>query len=674
MKQLCILHILLAVTLPAQKASSVRLLEYRVTATMDEQRAEVSGTAAAWAMITKEETNQIQFRVPSNLDVNAVRDIDDDKFSQRRVQDGPGFFMHTIALPSRRSVGDSVFVKIEFGGIFDTSSHTPQFINSREFQLLSTDNATWLPQFEASAISRVSLMLTVPASFRPGTLQFTVVSTDEEKNIWSAEQTSATLHDFFTVCGSTSIVEMKNQSADSLTIISLYVDTARFNPIFADTLLTYLLDAASFFKAYTATESVRFMQAFSCIGDPILDERLIRTKESVVDRYLPAYEAFDSSSFAHSTGTKWLIALARRFSLSQTDSTALFDEGLAGYFATTFISTRFPQRERRERLDLLINTLSFFPTSPLAAGRTSQKVDDENLSYKGRYVFLMLEYLLGKESFAAVIKRMYDRFWDEGISVREFQKLCEEEYGSPLEWFFQEWLYRSTAPEFVAQWTAEQTQRGVILTKVIIEQRGDVFTMPVTIVFTIGSKKIPRRILVDQVRQEFSFTFNTQPTFVDIDPDLSVLRWLLEIRILAHARSSRLFRVYNKDISSAEREARLTLDLDPVNATGSAPIAYFSLGKLAVLQQDPDHAKEYFLKAMQSKASEESSLYPLLSLIRYGNILEMEGKRNEAIPLYQRAASEGKKNLSLFAPVIIEAEKYLREQFVSTDEFWYGIY
>ncbi|MEW5800225.1 MAG: hypothetical protein AB1728_14600 [Bacteroidota bacterium] len=674
MNRLCVLLVAIAAMLPAQEASSLRLLEYRVEAAIDEQQAEVSGTAAIWIQINNDKTDQIQFRVPANLDVNAVRDIDDDKFSLHSVQDGSGFFVHTISLPSRRIAGDSVFVKIEFEEVFDTSSYSTQFINNREFLLLSESNAAWLPQFAASPVSRVSLTLTVPQSFRPGTAQFTVTSIDEEKNVWRAERTLTALRDFFTICGSTSIVELKNQSADSLTSISLFVDTTRFNPGFADSLLTYLMDAASFFKSYTATQSIRCVQTFSYIGSPRADKQLIRTRECTIDRYSPAYEVFDSSVFVQSMNNVWLVALARQFSLSRSDSTAFFDDGLAGYLATTFINTQFPHRERNERLDLLINTLSFFPTSPLAAGRTQQKSDDENLSNKGRYVFLMLEYLFGNESFAAVVKKMYNRFLKEEITVRAFQRLCEEEYGSPLDWFFQEWLHRSTAPEFSVQWKTERTQRGVSLTKVTIEQRGDVFTMPVTIVFTIGSKKIPRRLLVEQLRQEFSFTFNAHPTSVEIDPDLSILRWLLDIRILAHARSSLLFCVYNRDISSAKREAQLTLDLDPVNTTGSAPIAYFSLGKLAVLEKNLDRAKEYFLKAMQAKPSEESSLYPLLSLIRYGNILEMEGNRAEAIPLYQRAVSEGKRSPSLFAPAIIEAEKYLREQFISSDELWYGIY
>ncbi len=678
MKRLFILYVFCSALLPGQGQPPVRLIDYRVNASLDERQSEVTGTVEVWLRIMREGTGTIQFRVPPNLDIQSVRDIDDDRFFHERIPDKNNFFVHVISLPAERNADDSVFLKIEFEAIFDTSSHAPQFINRREFLLRYDDIETWLPQFESHTSDRTSLILTTTNAFHlVGTVHDAVLTRNDETTTWSLVRTSPiSLYDIFLIGGSSSIVEIKKTSVDSLTVLSLFIDTTRFHRQFSDSLLAYLCDAAGYFKELTGMGPARFEQTYACVGEPMIGGTLLRADGAVIDRNSPAYTVFDSSVFVRSLKNEWLTELARRFSLSRVDSTALFDDGWIGYLATRYIVSRFPRPEieRRERLDLMINALSFFPTNPLAAGRVFQPGERENLSLKGRYFFLMLEYLLGEESFTAVIKKMYGTSSSSDITIQAFQTMCEEAYGSPLDWFFREWLYRSSAPEFTLQWRFERTQRGIVLTSVVIEQRGDVFTMPVTIAFTVGSKRIPRRILVENMRQEFRFTFAAPPTFVDIDPDLSVLRWLLDIRILAHARSSLLFRIYNKDVSSAEREAHITLDLDPVNATGSAPIAYFSLGKLAVLKNSLEHAKGFFLKAMQSQASEESSLYPLLSLIRYGNVLEMEGKRSEAIPLYQRAASEGKRNTSLFAPVIIEAEKYLNEQFTSTEEFWYGIY
>lgn len=678
MIQFIIPFILCAPILLSEEHTSVRILDYRVEASIDEERSEVSGSISVWLQFLNDGIDRIQFRIPANIEINTVRDIDDDRFSQQRSPDKNNFFMHTLSLPAPRNAGDSVFIKIEFEGTFDSTSYAPQFLNHREFLLLYSGTETWLPQFEAHSAENVSLTLTTASGFHlAGPFQHASFSQNGDKNRWSLSRTTLTsLQDFFSFCGSTSIIELKAASVDSLTIVSFFIDTTRFHRQFADSLLSYLFDAACYFKELTGTASTAFVQTYTYVGEPAMNGNILSANGAIINRNSPAYMLFDSSVFVRSLKNEWLIELARRFSLSRSDSTALFDEGWAGYLATRFVISRLPrpEMERQERLDLMINALSFFPTNPLAAGRTSQTGDKENLSFKGRYFFLMIEYLLGKESFDQVIKKMYGDLPANNITIESFQTMCEAAYGSSLGWFFQEWLYRSSAPEFAVQWNSERTQRGIILTTLIVEQRGDLFTMPVTVFFTLGAKKIPKRILVEQFKQKFFFTFNSMPTAVELDPGLSILRWLLDIRILAHARSSRLFRVYNKDISSAKREARLTLDLDPVNATGTAPIAHFSLGKLAVLEKDLERAKEHFLKAMQSNANEESSLYPLLSLIRYGNILEMEGRRNEAIPLYQRAANEGRRSPSQFAPAIIEAEKYLREQFISNEEFWYGIY
>ena len=269
---------------------------------------------------------------------------------------------------------------------------------------------------------------------------------------------------------------------------------------------------------------------------------------------------------------------------------------------------------------------------------------------------------------------MFIHYFAKNISLKEFQLLCEQEYGSSLEWFFQQYLYRSTIPEFVLQWKTEKNVRGNFNVTVTIDQRGDRFTMPLSLLFTFGSRPLVKQIFVEQQQQIFTFLFSSSPTRIELDPNYTVLQWILDLRILAHAHTSRLFRVFNKDVSTSEREALLTLQLDPNNNTGAAPIALFSLGKLAVIENNLEKAKEYFLQAMQVTAVDEAQLYSLLGLVRYANILEMEGDRDEAVKLYQRAISEGEKNPAVFAPAIIEAGKYLHNKFISSDALWYGVY
>ena len=212
------------------------------------------------------------------------------------------------------------------------------------------------------------------------------------------------------------------------------------------------------------------------------------------------------------------------------------------------------------------------------------------------------------------------------------------------------------------------------ITRVTIEQRGEIFTTPINISFYIGNRIIQKRIVVAQQKQEYSFVFSTPPSTVELDPQYYVLRWLLEIRILAHARSAQMFLSINRDKTTAEHEALYTIQLDPNNSTGSIPFAYYTLGKIAVLKNDLEQAKDYFLKAMPLSGTHETESYRLWSLIRYANIIEMEGKRDEALMLLQRAVAEGRKDLLIFERPMIEAEKYLRENFVSHEDIWYGAF
>ena len=673
-----ILVLLLCIPVYGEQQSDVRILEYSVDAAINESADKISGTASVWLQVTTDSLLVFRFTVPSAIEIIAVRDIDDDRYSHEPIPLIKTFFAHAVELPSYRFRNDTFLVKIEFETSFDTSSLSPIFLNTREFVLPYSSDDTWLPQFDHATASRVSMRCTVPSNFMViGGIPLTASPAGELGTLWEASRMDPVdLQDFFTLAGSVSFTELTRVSPDSLLSISLFITASRFHPRFADSLLTYLTDAAVYFQRVTGKYSGEFSQRFVVLGENQTQDVMLRTGNCAISRNSPASTVYDSTVFFRTGRNRWLIELARRFCPPIKDSIPLFDHGWAGFLASRFIMERYddPAIDRRERLDLMFTALSFYPSMPLSAGQAVHPYGSQMLSSKGRYVFLMLEQLLGTQSFNSGIAEFYHSTAAASAGIHEFQMLCEQEYGSSLEQFFRQWLDRSSVPELAMRWKTENTMRGVALTTVSVEQRGDLFSIPITLSFSIGNKTVPKRVIVDQASHTFTFTFSSPPKNVEIDPHFSVLRWVLDFRILAHARSSQLYRVLDRNIAMATREAVLTLELDPVNATGSAPIAYYSLGAIAVVGGDLDQAKEYFIKAMQSNSVDESSLYPLLSLVRYANIIEMEGNRPEALVMYERAAEEGRKNPSLYAAVIVEAEKYLRVPFISGDDVWYGIH
>jgi tetratricopeptide (TPR) repeat protein len=174
--------------------------------------------------------------------------------------------------------------------------------------------------------------------------------------------------------------------------------------------------------------------------------------------------------------------------------------------------------------------------------------------------------------------------------------------------------------------------------------------------------------------QVFEFVVPTKPARIELDPDYDVLRWIPKIRLLAHALTAQKQRASGRDLQGSELEASLTIKLDPNNHAGWNSVAYFALAKAAVIREDLKKAEELFRKASIMEAVEPAQLYPVISLVRLGNVLEMQSKRDEALQLYQLALSSGERNPRLYAYAISEAEKYLQHKFVPSDAFWYGFY
>ena len=481
----------------------------------------------------------------------------------------------------------------------------------------------------------------------------------------------------FILCVSKDLLESTLANADSTAQFSLYYDAARFNQALAGAVLRQLREAFSFFASLTGVHYPRSNISVAVVGTD--DGRIgwYFADNVIIGRNSFAYSLYDSTILSSVQKNKWIHQLAHLFGIAATESTFLFDEGWANYLTVKFFLHKTASEEdaqRQVRLDIFSTTLDFYPSQALAQGRRSGKNEEAVFSKRGLCVFLMLEYILGEESFRAVTRKLYEKFTVRPVTILEFEQLCEEVYGSSLDWFFYEWVYQAGIPELIFSSHVTQTNRGSYLLKARISQRGDVFKTPVDLVFTGSARSLTKRVLLERQDQEFEFILPFLPTKNEIDPNYFVLRWIPRLRLLAHARTAVSFRVFDHDLANSEREAMLTLQLDPNNLTGWNNIALFALGKSAVLKGEMTKAEEYFRRASALEANEPTQIYSVLSLVRLGNVLEMEGKRDEAVEIYKLSVTIGERNPALYSVALFEALKYLREKFVSSDQFWYGEY
>ena len=657
--------------------TGMQMLSYSVSAALGQNIGEITGGITVQLINNTESLERYTFLVPKPMSVISITNTKNESLNFEREQTNYAKYAVTVRLPEILRKEDTLTFSLRYTSTFDTSNNVLMFVNQKEFLFPFTDSVSWLPSFGANTTEHYSLEVILPSIYTLIADSIFDTTVTDTMQIWKRSSSQPTvLSSAFTCCGIANASVQTHYGIDSLNTISFVSSPLQFNQQYAEAIAEQLNDAVHYFSTLTGKPREKFNRTIAIIGSEQFNTNIIDTKTLLVHHNSPAHFLFDSTALTSSKENKWLLNTAKYFCPVTNDSTAVFKDGFASYLAARFLTSRFLRLElnKQERFNAITSALMFFPHGTIAEGYTSKANSSEVFPAKGRYIFLMLEYILGKESFDNVIAKMSHQFSSEAITFSGFKQLCEVEYGSSLGWFFDQWLHRTTAPEFVLTWKNEKTIRGMTIVRVTIEQRGDIFSTPINLSFQIGNRIIQKRIVIAQQKQDFSFTFATPPTVVELDPHYNVLRWLLEIRILAHARSAQLFLSINHDLTTAEREALYTLQLDPNNSTGSIPFAYYILGKIAVLKNDLEKAQEYFLKAMPLSGTRETEPYKLWSLIRYANTVEMEGKRSEAVTLLQRAITEGQKDPLIFERAMIEAKKYLRENFVSHDDIWYGAF
>jgi tetratricopeptide (TPR) repeat protein len=661
----------------AQDDSSRALVfidHYALRVTIDEEEHQLRGDAQVRLHLMKDSVSRIRFDFGPSAVLIAVRDTSD--------KTGKEF---SIALPDSLKRGDTLLLKLSYERSYDTLSTLASFIGEREIVLLPGDGDRWWPVL--SPVTNPLRIQTAPVILET-TLSsgFTVVSNRAAdssrsagtKTTWIfAQSKPMPLTSCFQLCASKDFSKRVADGADSSTHISLYYDPARFSANLAGAVLHQLHDACAFYAVAANFHEQCSDLRVAMIGTDDGHATWYKRDGIIIGRNSSSYSAYDTSALLSSEMSKWVYELAGISGIAATDSSFWLSSGWSTYLAAEFFlqsAQSDPEMQRHIRLGLLSRTLEFYPAQSLGQGLNSQKNEQALFFNKGAYIFLMLEYVMGEGAFKAVVDSIVKNNRAAPLNVLSFQRLCEETYGSSLEWFFTEWVNRTGFPELVLSTEIIQTNRGNYSVKATIGQRGDVFTTPVDIVFSNKVRTITKRVFVTKQDQEFEFILPFLPTRGELDPNYYLLRWVPRLRLLAHARTSVSFRVFDRDLPNSEHEAAILLQLDPNNLTGWNNLALFSLGKSSVLKGELTKAEEYFRRASALEASDPTQLYSVLSLVRLGNVLEMEGKRDEAIELYKLSVTLAERRPAFYGIALFEAQKYLRQKFVSSDDFWYGEY
>jgi aminopeptidase N len=148
--------------------------------------------------------------------------------------------------------------------------------------------------------------------------------------------------------------------------------------------------------------------------------------------------------------------------------------------------------------------------------------------YKGAWVLHMLRHVMGDKAFFRALRNYVRAFSYRNAGTDDFKTACEKEYGHPLDWFFQEWIYRTGRPEYKYQWSVSRGGAKSVLMLTLDQTQTDTgtFRMPLDLVVTTSQGQKTFVIWDELKSQNFEFSLGEGVTQVTLDPDGWILKKL----------------------------------------------------------------------------------------------------------------------------------------------------
>ncbi|HEV7376157.1 MAG TPA: M1 family aminopeptidase [Pyrinomonadaceae bacterium] len=219
------------------------------------------------------------------------------------------------------------------------------------------------------------------------------------------------------------------------------------------------------------------------------------------------------------------------------------NESFATYFQAMWDEHRYGRDDFLYR-DVKGNQDTYYATwaqgnnrRPIVTGNYQDKdaIFDTYAYPRGGAVLHMLRKTLGEDNWWRSINHYLRKYANQPVQTEEFRIAIEETTGQPMEWFFEQWLYRMGHPVFrVTQ--SYDAGAGALTLKVRQEQTPDpnsgypqvgFFRAPVEIeIGTNGTTRIERVWIEPKEEQTFTFKVDSQPTLVNFDYGSTLIKEL----------------------------------------------------------------------------------------------------------------------------------------------------
>jgi tetratricopeptide (TPR) repeat protein len=247
---------------------------------------------------------------------------------------------------------------------------------------------------------------------------------------------------------------------------------------------------------------------------------------------------------------------------------------------------------------------------------------------KGYSIVSALNCVLGDRCFDRVVKRCLEEFGGRLLTVGAFQRLCEEESGEDLGWFFDQWVRSNRTLAYRIAGQKEERDESGFRYRIEVERLGDLeMPIPVLATFEDGTTQLrwTDRLLESN---ELAFKSRSALKTVVLDPnhELPLLRALPDVLAINEI----------DDLpwsGSGERALHLFRTLQ-----GSDALGVNDWGKLGLALYDGGFYPEALEALANSAESEDKgSLWGFAATVWEGHILDLLGRRDEALERYREA-------------------------------------
>ncbi|MGB5105427.1 MAG: M1 family aminopeptidase [Candidatus Zixiibacteriota bacterium] len=241
--------------------------------------------------------------------------------------------------------------------------------------------------------------------------------------------------------------------------------------------------------------------------------------------------AFPESLLAHELAHQWWGDMIT----CGTWHDIWLNEGFARYSEALWLEhVNGPQA-----LQQYMNSLTRLDQQVYVADTTNVNTMFDRVVYdKGAMALHMLRFNLGDEMFFRVIRAYGEsRHKYNSATTSDFQALCEDISGRDLQYFFDQWVYQPSMPDYRFGFFSYETDSGWVtdLQMQQVQTAYELFKTDMDVRFWFASDSLTLRVSNDRRKQNFRYLLPDEPIKCRIDPDNWIINKYTEVALLPQA-------------------------------------------------------------------------------------------------------------------------------------------